>query len=196
MNFQQLLEQFVTFSMQKVLIIGLALSGAYYFTLYNDGATLTNQIMNLKTQLQQEEEKEKDTRKTLEEKDRIERQVNKLIQEYKDISSKLPSSLTGVDVVKLIDIASKDSKVSVKKQSAGQIIQKEVHEEIPVNIDLKGSFQQISQFIYLISNNERISRVQNIKIEGSDPIQLEKGKVILKLEGEVVGYRFVGESKK
>lgn len=196
MNFQQLLEQFVSFSMQKILTIGLVIGGMYYFTAYNDGSNLKIQSDSLRNQLQQEEEKEKDTRKTLEEKDRMEKEVNKLISEYKDISGKLPTSLSGIDVVKLIDASAKESKVTVKKQSAGEIVSKEVHEEIPIKIELKGSFQQVSQFVYLISNNERISRVRNLRISSTDPVKIEKGHVLLELDGEVVGYRFVGETKK
>ncbi len=196
MNFQQFLEVFVGFSMQKILLIGLAFGGFYYYSFFNDGSGLSSQILDLKNRVQLEEEKVKDTRKTLEEKDRMEAEVNKLIQEYKNISGRLPTTLSGIDVVKLIDSIAKEARVSIKRQAAMSSVQKEVHEEVPVKLELKGTFSQISQFIYLINNHERITRVRNIKIYSASDLKLEKGKVILNFEGEVVGYRFVGEKKK
>lgn len=184
-------ETISTYSMGKALIIGLAIAGFYFFTLYDDGSAIEANIANINTQLTQQEAKKKDTDATLKQVREMQDTVGRLSTQYQEISRRLPSALFSIDINKSIDGFARNAGVNVKAKKPGENVRREVVEEVPVEVSLEGSYAELAQFVYLVSSAERMSRVKNITI--TDPgTGLKKSK----FEGQVVGYKLAPEKPK
>lgn len=175
----------------KVLVIGLGLTAMYWNFMYDDGSAVDAQIVTVNQQLQEEENKKKDTDATLKQVQEMQEKVGQLSQKYQEISRRLPAVLFSIDINKAIDDFARNAGVSVKSKKPGENIKKEVVEEVPVEVSLEGSYAELAQFTFLVSTAERMARVQNVVISESEP-----GSRKLKFEGQVVGYKLAPEEKK
>ncbi|WP_374001370.1 type 4a pilus biogenesis protein PilO [Bdellovibrio bacteriovorus] len=175
----------------KILMIGLALTGLYWNFIYDDGSAVDAQIATVNQQLQEEENKKKDTDATLKQVQEMQEKVGQLSQKYQEISRRLPAVLFSIDINKAIDDFARNAGVSVKSKKPGENVKKEVVEEVPVEVSLEGSYAELAQFTFLVSTAERMARVQNIVVSESEP-----GSKKLKFEGQVVGYKLAPEEKK
>lgn len=175
----------------KILIIGLGLTVLYNFTLYNDGSSIDAQIAQTSIQLQDEQNKKKDTDATLKQVKEMQEKVGQLSQKYEQISRRLPATLFSIDINKAIDDFASSAGVSVKSKKPGENVKKAVVEEVPVDVSLEGSYAELAQFTFLVSSSERMARVKNIVL--SEP---EAGSKKLKFGGQVVGYKLASEEKK
>lgn len=174
----------------KTLLIGLALTGLYWYTIYDDGAIADAQLVQIGQQLQQEENKKKDTDATLKQVQEMQEKVGQLSLQYQEISRRLPAVLFSIDINKAIDDFARNSGVNVKMKRPADNIKKEVVEEVPVGVTLEGTYGELARFAYLVSTAERMARVKNVIITETAP---NSGK--LKLEGQVVGYKLAPEEK-
>lgn len=175
----------------KVLLIGLVLTGLYWYAIYDDGTAVDAQITSLAQQLQEEENKKKDTDATLKQVQEMQEKVGQLSAKYQEISRRLPSVLFSIDINKAIDDFARNSGVSVKSKKPSENIKKEVVEEVPVEVSLEGSYAELAQFTFLVSTAERMARVKNIVISEGEPNSKR-----VKFEGQVVGYKLAPEEKK
>ena len=186
-------EKLSTYTIGKAFIIGLAVAGFYYFTLYNDGSAIDAQIATFNQQLQQEEAKKKDTDATLKQVREMQDKVGRLSTQYQEISRRLQSALFSIDINKSIDGFGRNAGVNIKAKKPGENVRKEVVEEVPVEIELEGSYSELAQFVYLVSSAERMSRVKNIVISDTSP---NGGSRKLNFKGQVVGYKLAPEKPK
>lgn len=174
----------------KTLLIGLAVTGFYWYGVYDDGANLDAQLAQIGQQLQVEENKKKDTDATLKQVQEMQEKVGQLSLQYQEISRRLPAVLFSIDINKAIDDFARNSGVSVKMKKPAENIKREVVEEVPVTVTLEGNYSELARFTYLVSTAERMARVKNVVISETTA---NAGK--LKLEGQVVGYKLAPEEK-
>lgn len=174
----------------KVLMMGLVLTGLYWYVLYDDGSAIDAQIVTVGQQLQAEENKKKDTDATLKQVQEMQEKVGQLSQKYQEISRRLPSALFSIDINKAIDDFARNAGVSVKSKKPGENIKKNVVEEVPVDVVLEGNYSELAQFAFLVSSAERMARVKNVIVSEAE------GAKKLKFEGQVVGYKLAPEEKK
>lgn len=187
----KLLETISAFTFGKAFIIGLGIGGLFYFTMFDSGAALEAQIATANGQLQVEETKKKDTDATLKQVTEMKEKVGRLSSQYQEISRRLPSALYSTDINKSIDTFARNAGVSVKLKKPGDNIRKEVVEEVPVEVNLEGTYAELAQFVYLVSSAERMSRVKDITI-----VDTGSGAKKLKFDGQVVGYKLAPEKSK
>lgn len=184
-------ETISAYSMGKAFIVGLAIAGLYFFTMYDDGSAVDAQMTSVNQQLKEQEAKKKDTDATLKQVREMQDKVGRLSTQYQEISRRLPSALFSIDINKSIDAFGRNAGVNVKTKKPAENIRKEVVEEVPVDVSLEGSYSELAQFVYLVSSAERMSRVKNITITEVSP-----GAKKLKFDGQVVGYKLAPEKPK
>lgn len=172
----------------KILIIGLGLTCAYWYFMYDDGTAITSQIASINTELTAEETKKKDTDSTLKQVQEMQEKVGQLSQKYQEISRRLPAALFSIDINKSIDDFARGSGVSVKSKKPGENTRGDVVEEVPVEVTLEGNYAQLSRFTFLVAAAERMSRVKNVVIT-SAPEDIKR----LRFTGLVVGYKLAPE---
>lgn len=184
----RLFEKLAAMTSARAMVFGLILGGAYYFTTYDSGEGIQAQLVSLNAEISKAEVKKKDTENTLKEEATMKDAVGKLSAQYAFISKKLPSDLKSAEMVRAIDSVANVSGVSVKFKKPGAVVQKEVVEELPVDVTLEGNYGQIVKFIYHTSSLERLTRVLNFSVSGSD-IKTKN----LRFEGQVVSYKLAPE---
>jgi type IV pilus assembly protein PilO len=184
----RIFEKLASLTSAKAMILGLILAGVYYMTSYDNGETVEAQIQGLNKEIATAELKKKDTEATLKEEANMKEAVGKLSAQYAFISKKLPSDLKSAEMVRAIDTVATISGVSVKFKKPGTVIQKEVVEELPVDVTLEGTYGQIAKFIYHTSNLERLTRVLNFTVSGPD-LKTRN----LRFDGQVVSYKLAPE---
>jgi type IV pilus assembly protein PilO len=186
----RIFDKLAALSSGKAMLLGLILGVLFYFTAYDSGDGVSAQIASVSAELAKAEAKKKDTEATLKEEASMKEAVIKLSTQYAFISKKLPSDLKSAEMVRAIDSVANTSGVSVKYKKPGVVVQKEVVEELPVDVTLEGTYGQLAKFIYHTSNLERLTRVLNFSVS-SDPKSRN-----LRFEGQVVSYKLAPENTK
>lgn len=179
----------------KVLIMGVLLTGFYWWALYDDGSSIDSQIATVNQQLIEEEKKKTETDAALKQVQEMKEKVGQLSLKYQEISRLLPRELGSSDIVKAIDDFARSAGVSVKSKKPrdstpqpGENVEKVV-EEVSMDVVLEGTYGELAQFTHLVSSAERMARVQNITIAEQSGVRK------LSFEGQVVGYRLAPEKK-
>ncbi len=191
---KKLFELLAGIDFQKTLIISGALALAYYLGPFDNGSAVEAQIMQMNGQLQVEEGKRKETDASLKEVHEMQEKIGRLSSQYQEISRRLPSVLGSIDINKAIDDFGRSSGVSIKTKRPGEIEKKEIYDEVPVSVNMEGSFAELAQFVFLVSSAERMSRVRDIVIESDYADGKVRGK--LKFDGIVIGYKISPEKPK
>ncbi len=184
-------ETLSSYSFGKVGVIALVAAGLYWYMLYDDGSAIDAQISAVSQQLREQESKKADTDNTLKQVREMQEKVGQLTAKYQEISRRLPTDLYSIDINKAIDSFAKASGVSIKLKRPGDNIKKEVVEEVPVDVSVEGTFAQISQFVYVVTSAEKMTRVKNVVISES-----ADGAKRLKLDAQVVGFKLAPEAQK
>lgn len=180
----------VNYTLQQVLIFGIVAGLAYYFLLFDDGGTIQSSIQGIQAQIQQEEVRKKDTEATLKEAQRMKDAVVQLSRQYQEISRRIPSNLTSIELNRNIDAFARNSGVSIKSRKPLAIVSKEIVDEVPVQITLEGGYSDLAQFLYLVSSAERVTSIKTFLMR---PVERQASRV--RFEGTVIGYQLADETK-
>ncbi len=190
------LKQLAELDAQK-LFVAMALVGAfYYYMLYDDGAALEGQIVNLTRELMTENEKKKDTEVTLEEEKRMKQAVVILSEQYQVISKRLPTQLSELEINGALESYARETRVRIKASRPGTPEKMEIVQEVPWEITLEGKFPEIMKFISQVASSERLTRLKSVVIK---PLAGEGGQPVinptntLRFDGVVVGYKLASE---
>jgi len=181
----QLLNQIISLTMQKVLFFGLVLAGSYFFFFtYDNYNNLHAREHAVLQEIAREKEIQKDTDSTLKKELEVKDSVAALSQQFEKIAKSLPTVLTQSDIMAFIDIFSKESAVKVTLKSPLPSTKMEVIEVLPVTVHLKGTYFEIGRFIQRVSVFEPITRVSDYRIVRD---AINSG--VYNFEGKILGYR-------
>lgn len=179
----------VNFSLQQILVFGVVAGLAYYFLIFDDGGGFRGDIASLRTELNKQEEKKKETDAALREEARMKETIVQLSQKYQEIARRLPMNLSSIELNRNIDAFARNSGASIKARKPMPAQEREIVTEVPIQVTLEGSFADLAQFVQLVSSSERVATVRNFVMTPLD----NRGSR-LKFEGRVVGYQ-LGEEK-
>lgn len=180
----------INYTIQQTVVFGIVAGLVYYFTIFDDGSAYVTEIQSIQTNIKREEEKKKETENTLKEAQRMKEAIGTLSQQYQQISRRIPSNLSSIELNRNIDAFARNSGTSIKSRKPMAIVPKEIVDEVPVQISLEGSYADLAQFVYLVSSSERIASVRTFTLK---PIERQSTK--LRLDGTVVGYQLADENR-
>jgi type IV pilus assembly protein PilO len=119
--------------------------------------------------------------------------LNTLHESLKQAKRELPSSSEIPGLVKAISSTAKKSGLEVRKFQPLPEVRKEYVAEIPVALEVAGSYHEVAMFFDQLSRMSRIVYVRDITM--SDPE--DKGsKVFLTVSGKAVTFRFLTDEEK
>lgn len=180
----------ISFNLAQVLGMGAVATGLFYFLVYDDGAAVVTQNMNLDAEIVKEETKKKETDSMLKEEARMKDAVGILSQQYVEISRRLPTSLSSIDLNRQIDSFARNSGASIKSRKPLATVKDELVDRIPVEVTLEGSYAELAQFVYLVAASERTAAIQSFILA---PVEKSNR---LKFDGVIVGYQLAAEKPK
>lgn len=147
-------------------IVALVIGGLFYVSpFYDDGSSLDITISGIRAQISQEEERKVKTEQILGERDRLQETLAKLTDQYEVLSRKIPSELTSSEVNKQINELIQNAKLKslgrrpLREENIG------ILDEIPYELTLQGSFNEIGQFINDVSTSERVILVKSFSLK-------------------------------
>lgn len=183
----QIFARLVLYTNVQILSFGAIVTLIFYFTVYDDGGMLRQQIATLRSALAEEQEKKNETDRLLQEESRMKESIAILSQQYQEISRRLPSSLTSIELNRNIDMFARNAGVSIRARKPLEVVRGNIIEEVPIEVNLQGSFAELAQFIFVVSSSERVTALQRFSIT---PIERSTR---LNFEGVVVGYQLAPE---
>lgn len=175
------------YSMVQILSFSVVLSMIFYFTMYDDGHQVRSEIATLAQQLNEESVKKAETEKALAEEARMKESVVLLSQQYQELSRRIPTSLTSIELNRNVDAFARNAGVSIKSRKPLEIKKGQIVEEVPIEVSLQGSFAELAQFVYVVASSERVTALRSFSFS---PIEKSTQ---LKFEGVVVGYQIAPE---
>lgn len=189
-----LLRQLANLDAQRVFLAAALVGGVYYSLIFDPGDSISAQIATLRSEVQAEDEKKKDTDATLQEEMRMKDAVGILSEQYQVISKKLPTQLSELEINGALESYAREHRVRIKASRPGIAEKMEIVQEVPWEIVIEGKFGNIMQFVGSVSSAERLTRVKSLVIAPSKDHVLGSG--VLRFEGVVVGYKLPSEESK
>lgn len=175
-------------SIQKSLMIGLLLTGFWYFALFDDGSILQGRIGRAQAELTTEQAKEKESDRALKEISTLQEAIANLADQFKSVSERIPTNIQMSEIIRTVDKVSDATGLSLKSKEPKKSSKQDLIEVLPLTVTAEGSFAEITSFFYYISTLERVVRVRGFKMVG--PTDLKKNRTI-QMSGEIVSYKFI-----
>lgn len=180
---------------QKTMIAGVVLAAMYYFFIFDDGSAADKSIEAVQQQVKSEELKLLESDKVIKKVAGLKTQVASLTEQYKTLSTQIPTEVNMAEVIKQIDTMAATSGVSIRDKVPKASQKKEILEEFPLAITATGSFGELTLFLYNMMNSERISRVVSFSLNKTAQGRDQKNKA-LAFEFVIANYRYIGEATK
>lgn len=177
---------FAKISYPKALVISLAV-GLFYFRFgYNDGSQLVAQINGVKVATEAEEEKKKETDKVKAEEKAIKDQVGALAEKFKEVTARFPINLKSDEIISTVNTLAKSANVRVTSVKKESVEARELYEEIPLNLEFTGTFNNLLLLLYNVATLERVTNLGDF-----DFVNLNgEYDGLIKLSTKVIGYKY------
>jgi len=172
------------------LVVVLALIGVGYFV--SMWTPLQEAIANEKIQVEHQ-------RVALSKNERLASNIPKKKEEYKLLQKQLKVALNMLpkksqipDLLEGVTWAGKDSGLNFTTFKPSKETVKNIYAEVPVSLDVTGSFRQLLTFLKRVGEMPRIVDVKNLSL-----VVDSANRGFLRIKGQAVTYRFAqGENKK
>ncbi len=177
------------------LLGGLALAFFYYMSSYNDGVSMQMDVDSLRTQLTDLNKQISDNEAIAKDMPEYERKLMYIGEQFQKAISYLPSDQKNEDILRQFNLLASTAGVnirSVKPKSETQI--RGFYEELSIEVELKGTYSQITNFLSLVSKIPRIINIKDLDLKlaneslGDNPV--------LNLSGILVAFRFLDNKAK
>lgn len=183
-------ERFSALSLAQALMGGLVIATLYYFIGYNSGAALKAQIEAAQTTIKTTETQIAEENKKIERIEQYKKSTQIMGESFQTLLTYIPAKLASFDLMKAISNEAKASGVNlVRVAEAGQPTKKGFYQELSVQVDLKGNFQQLMLFLSFLTRTEQFLTVHNLELT-SDPNASGRESPTLRFSTEIHGYRY------
>lgn len=170
----------------QTLGLSALIAGLFYSNFYNDGSSLLNQIQEIKNNVQIEEQKKVETDKVIAEERAINSQIGALSEKFKEVTARFPVNLKSDEIIATINQLAKTTNVRVVTVKKESVETRELYEEVPVSIELTGTFNNLLLMMYNIGTLERVTNLGNFAFETIN----KDYDGTLKLVTKVIGYKY------
>lgn len=174
--------------------IGLIFAFVYYFTVFDDGSAIQNQINAAQSALSLKIEKRESLKKDIEEAKKIKDRVNILSEKFKEALKFLPTEWKEdaliADISKQAQIA---GVTIVKINPQKDKVKMGIYEEMGIDFEINGSFVSTMLFMSNVSRIQRIIEVVDFYLRNENP---DAENPILKSTGRLMAYRYIQPDQK
>lgn len=125
--------------------------------------------LELDTQIAKKEEEKRQTEKIVANLDIKKAEFEKVKQELEYVITRLPSKEEIPELIKTITDLAIKSNIELITFLPQESIRKEVYEEIPIRLTIKGTYHNVGQFLANIGNLERIITPSNVMMTALSP---------------------------
>lgn len=165
------------------------LAAGYWALLYLPASSELGELATAQAGLIEQLRQVKDRAKN---KDKFEAEVNALMYDLKQAMKELPNDREIPGLLKGISSLGKKVGLEVRKFQPLAEVPREFVAEVPVALEVEGSYHEVAMFFDRLSKMNRIVYVQDIEM--GEPAE-RGGKVYLKVSGNAVTFRFLTEAE-
>jgi type IV pilus assembly protein PilO len=188
-----LLLRFAMMTSQRILVLGVVFGLLYYFMFFDGGEKQKKRLAELNQKIKVEQARLPESQAALKEVDLVRASVAALGEQFTRVSQQLPSNIQMSEIIRTVDDLARVTGVSIKAKEPKSNVPRDVVEEVPLRINLEGSYSQITLFLYQIARLERLMKVKDFTISAPRESVGENARLIF--EGEVASFRLAGEKK-
>lgn len=181
---------------QKVFVFAMIVGFIYYSTFFNDGSTIETELSAINTQLAEQQNKLQESEAALKKVEQVRAQVASLSDQFRLISTQMPTEIQMSEVLRTIDSMAATSGVSIKGKEPQKAEVKDMLEEMSLKVLAEGRFSELTLFLYNMMTTERISTIRSLTLSKSSSDQDKRKVKSLILDVKFSNYRFVGNSDK
>ena len=143
-------------------VIAVLLCGGFYYFWYS-GAVETQKKQEAKlAELQKQIRALEATANKLPE---FQREVQALEARLETLKRILPPEKEMPDLMRRVQYLAAQSNLQIRKFNPAPPVQKEFYQEVPVNLDLEGTYHNLGAFLDRVSRMSRLVNVGNVKIK-------------------------------
>jgi type IV pilus assembly protein PilO len=174
-------------SYAKAIGISILVGGLYYQLYYNDGSNIEVQIAQVREQAQAEEEKKKETDKIKAEEQAIKGEVGALADKFRQVTARFPVNLKSDEIIANLNTLAKTTNVRVVSVKKENVETRELYEELPLSIELTGTFNNLLLLMYNVATLERVTNFGDFQFSNANSNGYDGS---LKLTTKVIGYKY------
>ena len=154
MNMNSTLIKISNLAMSRVAIVGVLATIFYFFTFYDTGETILNEITAIQSQVSEETTKKIETEKLLKKEEQMRADVALLAKTYEDVKSKIPLEFELPELRAIVDQVSGAHNLNVMKfdNNVGTIVNQSLVgsedanliDQLAVKYIFQGNYNQIA----------------------------------------------------
>lgn len=188
-----ILEKVNNLTSTQALVIGLGLAFLYYQTAFNDGSQIEAQMASLAAQIEEETVKKKETERLIEEESKMRAEIGTLGEKFNVAAKKIPVDFKSQEFIDMVTDLAKKSGTFLSTIEPLPMEARANYDELKIKVGLKGTYSNLTLFLYYIASVERISNIINfnyriLEAQGSD-VDTKSGGTI-QMDAEISSYRF------
>jgi type IV pilus assembly protein PilO len=143
-------------------LVALLIGGGFYYFYYSDALKEEEQKQKQLADLQTEIRALEATANRLPE---FQREVQALEARLETLKRILPPEKEMPDLMRRVQYLAAQSSLGIQKFNPATVVQREFYLEVPVNIDVNGTYHNLGAFFDRISRMSRLVNVGNVKIK-------------------------------
>ena len=143
-------------------VIAALLCGGFYYFWYSDALETQKKQEAKLAELQKQIRALEATANKLPE---FQREVQALEARLETLKRILPPEKEMPDLMRRIQYLAAQSSLNITKFNPAAVAQKEFYQEVPVNLDLQGTYHNLGAFLDRVSRMSRLVNVGNVKIK-------------------------------
>ncbi|GEM_PF-2936391 len=203
MNAQAIISHLGDLPWPKALIYGLVVAAAYYFLIFNDGASIQQQLDGAGTSLTAAKRGLEQTKKAIGDADKFEKEVTHLQAEFKKIHDFMPETMGPSTLTEMVSKEAASAGATVSKlepmtsasNNSPDKDKGDFYDSSKMSLTLEGSFSQLTKFFSNLSKVPRILLFENISISQASLNADTSEHPILRMSGTLIGYRYKAGSE-
>ena len=177
---------------QRLAIYGLVcvlIMALFYTLVWSSGS---EELAGLETKITEQTTKRDEVKRRAANRAESERELEELTEALKNALRELPNDREIPELLKRISTAGKKAGLEMRKFQPLPEVAMSYYAEVPVSLEITGSYHEVAAFFDALSKLGRIVSVQDIKL---DKPEERAGKVFLNVSGKAVTYRFLTEEE-
>jgi Tfp pilus assembly protein PilO len=193
-------EQLRNLTFGKAVAISLVLAAVYYFSVYDDGSGLQNQIKAAREELNKNTTEIAKIKTAMADAERYQQTMAQLGAEMEKITKAVPAQLSSFDLMKIVSNEAKTLGVQINSLRAKEAFRATenkdaIFEPVGVDIELTGTYNQVMEFMSSLTRLDKIVSIKSFNLSS----RIDSGRKgdpspTMNFKAELSGYRYL-ESK-
>jgi Tfp pilus assembly protein PilO len=192
----KLMVQIADLSTGRLALLGAVLAGIYYGTLFNDGSSIRQNIVTLKSQIEEEKIKEVETKRILLKEEQMRGDVTLLVKKYEDVKSKIPIEFLESELRIIINqLATQFDLKTIKNQRAakgkdfGSAQDANLVDQVALDYSFTGTYFNLEKLLVQISSLDKLIKIENFQFSNSDKKSNDGFSREINLKATIVGFK-------